>query len=593
MTNIPQEKEYSRQFDLELWKKIFKSMQVYKRHMLTIAVCMVVLGIIDAAWPLFTRYAIDNFITKNTVVGLYWFAGVFLAFITVQSIFVNVFIDATGKVQTLIAYDIRKKAFKHLQDLSLSYYDKTPLGWIMSRLTSDARRLSDVIAWGLVDIVWSATIMLGIMGILFYMSWKLALITLAIVPLLVLVSVFFQKRILKNQRAVRKINSKITGAFNEGITGAITSKTLCIEADNLAEFSVLTHDMRVSSVRSATLSAIYLPIVLALGSIVSAAVLWAGGVAVTSQVITYGTLVAFITYCIEFFHPIQNIARIFSELQAAQASAERIYSLLDTKPDITDTAEIIALYGSYDCESSLPEEKIKGDIEFKNVTFAYAKGEKVFDKFNLQVKSGQTIAIVGETGSGKTTLVNLACRFYEPQSGVIKIDGIDYKTRTQNWLHKNLGYMLQTPHLFSGSIMDNIRYGRLNATNEEVYTVTKLVKAHEFINELEKKYDTEVGESGSLLSTGQKQLISFARALLADPAIFVLDEATSSVDTETEHRIQEAVHTMLAGRTSFIVAHRLSTIREADRILFLHKGRIIEDGTHTQLIADKGRYYSL
>jgi len=492
-----------------------------------------------------------------------------------------------------ISYDIRKKGFKHLQELSFNYYDKTPVGWIMTRMTSDSTRLGEFISWGLVDMVWGVSLMFGIVVVMLFMNWKLALITLTVVPVLVMISLYFQKKILKAYRKVRKINSQITGAFSEGITGAKTTKTLVREEENLLEFQEVTTKMNRSSVRAAIFSSLYLPVVLTLGSIGTGLVLWRGGSGVLLGTISYGTLVAFISYTVQFFEPLRELSRVFAELQNAQASAERIFSMIDEKPEIQDTPEVIDEYGDISEPKKENWPEIDGNIHFKDVSFGYKDGEYVLDDFNLEVQAGETIALVGETGSGKSTIVNLACRFYEPTKGEVLIDGTDYRKRSLLWLHSNLGYVLQTPHLFSGTIKENVAYGCLEATDDQIIEAAKLVNAHDFVSQLENGYDSEVGEGGSLLSTGEKQLISFARAILTDPKIFVLDEATSSVDTETEQKIQDAIHKVLEDRTSFIIAHRLSTIRSADRILVVQKGKITEQGTHHELIKMKGYYYRL
>ncbi len=418
--------------------------------------------------------------------------------------------------------------------------------------------------------------------VMFSMNWRLALLTVCVIPILAVASVYFQKQILRSYRNVRRINSKITGAFSEGIMGATTTKILSREEENLKEFQSLTSGLRASSIRAATFSALYLPIVLMLGSIGTSLTLWAGGNGVIAGTITYGVLVAFVSYTIQFFEPVREIARIFAELQMAHASAERVMGLLNTEPEILDRPGL---------SNAWPN--LEGAVEFENVSFAYNPQEPVLVDFNLKVKPGQTVALVGETGSGKSTIVNLACRFYEPTAGRVLIDGVDYRDRSLAWLQSNLGYVLQSPHLFSGNIRENIRYGNLKATDEEVEHAATLVNAHDFIVKLPEGYNTEVGEGGGLLSTGQKQLISFARAILADPRIFVLDEATSSIDTETEMLIQEAIKTVLTGRTSFIIAHRLSTVRSADVILVIRNGKVQEKGNHNELMAAKGYYYRL
>lgn len=591
--SVQQEQEYSKKFDFGLWRKLFKYMIPYKKQMIGLGFVMIGVAGIDVLFPLMTMYAIDNFAASGSLNNMKYFAMGYAALVAVQAVNVYLLIAIAGKVDMGICYDIRKHGYKRLQELSFSYYDKTPVGWLMARMTSDTSRLADTIAWGMVDFVWGLTMMTGIACVMLVINWKLALLSLSVMPVVALLSMYFQQKILKSYRIVRKTNSKITGAFNEGISGAKTTKTLVREERNLDEFKVLTKDMYSSSVQAAIFSSIYLPLVLGLGSIGTAIALWYGGNSVMLQTLSYGTLVLFIQYSIQFFEPVRELARIFAELQSAQASAERILSMIETEPDITDSLKVKEKFGDGFSPKTEIWPEIKGNISFKNVSFAYKEGEQVLESFTLDVKAGETIALVGETGSGKSTIVNLACRFYEPTEGQVLIDGVDYKEMPIAWLQSNLGYVLQAPHLFSGTIKDNIRYGKLNATDEEIIHAAKLVNAHDFIKKLEKGYDSEVGEGGNRLSTGEKQLVSFARAILANPRIFVLDEATSSIDTETEHIIQDAIQTVLEGRTSFIIAHRLSTIRSADRILVIRDGKVTEQGTHKQLMKLRGYYYRL
>lgn len=591
--NYLEEQEYTKRFDLGLWKQLLKYAKPYTRQLTILASIMIGTAVVDVIFPLLTRYAIDHFIMPGKLNGLVPYGIVYGVLIVIQSIITWLFIILAGKVEVWLVYDIRKAGFKRLQELSFSYYDKTPVGWMMARMTSDSERLGEAISWSLVDLAWGFAMMIGIMVVMLLMNWKLALITMVVVPLLAVISLFFQTRILGGYRQVRKINSKITGAFNEGIMGAKTTKTLVLEDRNLEEFQGLTGGMRSSSIRVAVFSSIFYPIVAALGGIGTALAIWYGGSGVMTNAISYGTLAAFVTYTIQFFEPIGQIARIFAELQSAQASAERVLSMIDTPLEIEDDRKIESKYGDAFHPMKENWEPIKGEVAFHDVSFSYKDGETVLKDFNLHVKAGETIALVGETGSGKSTIVNLICRFYEPTKGEILIDGVDYRERSQLWLQSNLGYVLQSPHLFGGTIRDNIRYGKLEATDQDIERAAKLVNAHNFISKLEKGYDTEVGEGGSRLSTGQKQLISFARAVVADPRLFVLDEATSSIDTETEQMIQNAIQKVLEGRTSFIIAHRLSTIREADRILVVVDGKVIEEGTHHQLIKQQGYYYRL
>ena len=554
---------------------------------------MSILGVVEVLMPYLTSYALDNYIVPLNLDGFWKYLVLYGISILVTGITVSIFVYFAGRVENGVTHDIREHGFDRLQILSYSYYDVTPVGYIMARMTSDAQKLGDTIAWSLVDLAWGGFFMIASLVWMLLLNYKLALIVVCLMPFLAVISFYFQQKILKHQREVRKTNSRITGSFNEGIMGARTTKTLVREEQNYKDFSGLTGRMRKFSVKAAVFSSLYMPVVMTLGGIGSGLILSQGGGQVLIGAMTLGQLVFFWTMSGFFFEPVYNAARIFAELQSAQASAERVVKLLNTEPEIKDSEEITAIYGDAfePIKENWPE--IKGEVEFKDVMFKYNKGDKVLDDFSLKVKPGETVALVGETGSGKSTIVNLVCRFYEPVEGSILIDGTDYRERSQLWLHSNLGYVLQTPHLFSGTIMENIRYGRLDATDEEVIEASKLVDADHFVKNLKDGYDTQVGEGGSLLSTGEKQLISFARAILADPALFVLDEATSSIDTETEVKIQAAIEKLLSGRTSFIIAHRLSTIRHADRILVIDKGRIIQEGTHRELMHTEGHYRDL
>lgn len=587
------EQEYSKEFDISLWRKLLKYISPYKKDLMKLLFFLVGIGAIDAIYPLFTKYAVDNFIVQGSLVNFVPFCAVLTVVAILQALNVKFMIKYSGKIEASVPHDLRMLAFKKLQELPLTYYDRTPTGWLMARMTSDIKRLGTSVSWHLVDMVWATSIMILMLLLMFIVNWSMALIVLAVLPFLIGISLFFQHKILKKYREVRKLNSHVTNAFSEGIMGAKTVKTMVREKECLEEFSGLTNEFRDYSIKSAKLSSLYTPAIILMGSIATALVLWKGGAGVYMGSISLGTLLAFVSYTTQFFEPVKQFARVFNEMLYSQASAERVFSLIETKADINDSIEVVKKYGDmfYSSRDNWPE--FKGSIRFDKVSFSYKDGENVLEDFNLDIKEGETIAFVGETGSGKTTIVNLACRFYEPTSGSILIDGTDYRERPLLWLYSNLGYVLQEPHLFSGTVKDNIAYGRFDAKEEDIINAAQLVNAHEFILKLEKGYDTEVGERGSRLSTGQKQLISFARAILADPRMFVLDEATSSVDTETEQLIQEAIHKVLNGRTSFVIAHRLSTIRSADRILVIEKGKVIEEGTHKQLLHRKGYYYRL
>lgn len=587
------EQEYSKRIDLNTINKLLVFAKPYKKEIIILIIQMVFLALVDAIFPKLNQYAIDLFAARHSLDGFLPYCALALGLVVFQAANVRWMILNAGKVEYNIPYDIRKAAFNKLQELSIAYYDITPVGWIMARLTSDVKRLGVTLSWHLVDFFWSIflIVIMTIMMLITHVGY--ALLVLSVVPFLVVISMIFQKIILHNYRKARKLNSQITAGFNEGISGAKTIKSLNIEEHMLREFEDMTSGMKNFTIKAVTISSVYTPVILFLGSIATGLVLWRGGSAMGENAVSYGTIVVFTSYAVQFFEPVRLFARVFTELQYTQASAERVVSLLDTKNDITDSPDVTGRFGGM-FESNREEwPAFIGNIEFRNVTFRYKEGGNILEKFNLSVKAGETVALVGETGSGKTTIVNLACRFYEPTEGSILIDGVDYRERPLLWLYSNIGYVMQEPHLFSGTVRENIAYGRQNATMEDIIEAAKTVNAHDFIMKLEKGYDTEVGERGSRLSTGQKQLISFARALLSNPGMFVLDEATSSVDTETEYLIQDALNKALAGRTSFIIAHRLSTIRSADRILVIDNGKIIEEGNHKQLIKKKGYYYRL
>ncbi|MEA5051422.1 MAG: ABC transporter ATP-binding protein [Oscillospiraceae bacterium] len=579
--------------DTGVWKRLYRYAMRNRRTVFTILAYMLVTAGCDILFPLMARYAIDTFIVPESGSGFGAFCALYAVMVLLQGVCVWRFVHNGGKLEMSMSYDIRAEAFHKLQELSFSFYDRTAVGYLLARMVSDVSRLSEMVAWSFVDVIWSAAFIVGCFGVMFVLNVKLALIILLIVPPLAISCWFFQKKILKLQRVVRKTNSKITGAFNEGIMGAMTTKTLVREQRNLDEFTQLTSRMKHASVRSAVLSATFVPVVLLIGSVGTALALSEGGRMVAAGAIGLGTLAAFVNYTTQLFDPIQQLARVLAEFQSAQASAERVLNLIDTPCEIVEKPEVVEKFGDNFHPKRENWPPIEGGVEFRNVSFSYIEGEQVLDDFSLKVRPGETIALVGETGAGKSTIVNLVCRFYEPTSGQILIDGVDYRERSSLWLEESLGYVLQTPHLFSGSVADNIRYGKRGATMDEVVAAAKLVRAHEFISQLRDGYDSEVGAGGALLSTGQKQLISFARVVLADPRIFVLDEATSSVDTETERLIQHAITHVLKGRTSFIVAHRLSTIRSADRILVVRGGRITEQGTHAELMRQGGYYCDL
>ncbi len=535
----------------------------------------------DSYFTFLGKLIVDDGILAGDRAALTRIVTIYGLLILVEAVGVFAFIFLAGILGERIRYDLRKKMFNHLQDLSFSYFDRTPVGWIMARLTSDSDRIAELVTWGLLDVTW------GVMNIgtavlfMLIINWKLALIVFAIIPVLVVVAAQFKSKIIVEYRKVRRINSKITGAYNENISGVRVVKALCREEENLREFGQLSGKMYRASYRAAWLSALFLPVVQLISAVAVGSIVWYGGLQAQVGSMTVGGIHAFVSYVIFMLWPVQDMARVYAEMQHAIASAERVFSLIDAVPDVTDQPEAV------------DPGTIRGDIEFDGVDFWYETDKPVLTDFTLKVKRAETIALVGPTGGGKTTVVNLLCRFYEPRRGTICIGGRDYQELSLHAIQSRIGVVLQTPHLFSGTIRENIRYGRLDATDEEIEDAARLAGAHDFVRTLNQGYDEEVGEGGDLLSVGQKQLVSLARAILAKPEIFIMDEATSSVDTLTEDLIQRGMEVLMQDRTSFVIAHRLSTIKRADRILVIENGRITEMGNHAELLRARGHYYRL
>ena len=589
-----EEQEYHKPFRLKVWAKMLPFFKPYKKYFAITLGLNIFLAGVDVLTPLFQSYAIDHFIVPDTLEGIGVFAFAYISMIVMQTISVYWSVHAATTIEMCVGKDLKWAQFEHLQTLSFSYYNTTPVGYIHARVMSDTLKIAGVAAWGLVDMFWAFLYVVSVFVIMFALNAQLAVILLVIVPCIAVITVVFQNKILHWNRRVRKINSQITSAYNEGITGVKTSKSMGIEKDNEEAFFERTSDMYRSAGRAAKLNAVYIPTILLFGSAAAAFVLYRGGYMVQQDLIKLGTLSVFISYAVVIFEPIQQLARLLADLISCQANIERVMDLMEQTPDVTDRIDVIEKYGDNFRPRKENWENIKGDIVFEDVSFRYPDGkEYVLEHFNLHIPAGMNVAIVGETGAGKSTLVNLVGRFFEPTKGRILIDGVDYRERSQLWLHSQIGYVLQNPHLFSGTVRENIRYGRLDATDEEVEAAARSVSADEIVKKLKDGYDSDVGESGGRLSVGEKQLISFARAILAEPAIFVLDEATSSIDTVSEQLIQEATDKLLKGHTSFVIAHRLSTIRKADLILVVKDGKIIEQGTHAELLGGKGYYHDL
>jgi ATP-binding cassette subfamily B protein len=576
-----EEEEYTSQLTTPTFTRILGLVKPHWRWMAGFLAAIILTAGLDALFTYINKLMIDQGIVAGKINVVLKYAAYYGGIQLVQGVLVLSFIYLVGILGERIQYDLRKALFNHLQDLSLSYYSQNAVGRLMARVTSDTGRVSNLMTWGTLDVTWAIVSIMSSTVFMLIINWKLALIVFSIIPVLIIIAVNFRKKILVEFRKSRRANSKITGEYNQNIQGVRVVKALGREDENLKEFSVLTDNMYRASYRAAWLSALFLPTVQIISAFALGAIVWYGGLQSQYGGFTIGSIYAFVSYLTFMIWPIQDLARVYAEMQHSIASAERIFKLIDTPPEVQNRPE------------AFPAETIQGEIEFDHVDFYYEDRKPVLTDFTLKVKPGEMIALVGPTGGGKTTIVNLLCRFYEPKEGLIRINGRDYTDYTLQSIHSHIGIVLQTPHLFSGSIRENIRYGRLDAADAEVEEAAKIAGAHEFVTTFEKGYDQEVGEGGNLLSVGQKQLISLARAVLAKPEIFIMDEATSSVDTLTEALIQRGMEALMAGRTSFIIAHRLSTIRRADRIVVIEGGRITEMGTHAELLRNRGHYYRL
>jgi len=545
----------------------------------------------DIILPLYQRYALDHFVGLGVFDTLAVFLVLYILTILVAAASNYISCALATIIEMRVNRELRQTGFSHLQTLSFSYFNQNSVGYIHARLMSDTSRIGVLVSWILVDCVWRLSYLIGAAGMMVVLNPKLAAMVLSIIPLLLVLFSVFQKKLIHVNREVREVNSRITGNFNEGITGAKTIKSLAIEDKMEARFREETGNMRTKSVQASRLRGLFAGTMNFASSVALAIVLWKGGYIATSQI---GTFSVFMSYAQGMMEPLRWLVDIVSDLITTQVNIERFTNLLAVKSDVTDTPEVIEQYGDTLNPKRENWEELKGDISFRDVTFRYPDGEEtVLDHFSLDIPFGTHLAIVGETGAGKSTLANLVCRFYEPTEGALLIDGRDARERSQLWLHDSIGYVLQTPHLFSGTVRDNLLIGNPDATEAQIWDAIRTVSAEEVIAHLEKGLDTDVGEGGDLLSTGEKQLMSFARAILADPKILILDEATASVDTVTEAKIQAAMESVIEGRTSIMIAHRLSTVRNADLILVVRDGKIVEQGSHSELLKLHGYYYEL
>lgn len=571
-------------------RQIFSYSFRYKRWFFPLAGMAIVVALVDAFFPyIWSLYldeaiapAVENFQKTGELQTdyskLYSFGYTYLAFLITQVTGVFVFIWYAGKIRHTVIYDLRKEMFEKLQKLSFSYYDRSAIGWLISRITSDTDRVTEVISWGTLDLVWGVFTILSCFGIMAFYNWKLMLIVLFSMPVLALLSVHMRRKILAYSREARRINSEMTAYFNEHVHGIEVNKVSAQEDNAALGYSEKSQKMRRASYRAAFFSAMLAPLVMVIGASVAGLIIFFGGQSVlTDNGLTIGMLAAFISYATLVYGPIHELTNFYASAQGAVSAGERVFSLLREPVEMAD-------------EPGMPDfDDITGEVQFSNVDFHYVADQKVLKNFNLHIRPGESIALVGPTGEGKSTIASLIARFYQPRGGEILIDGVDYRRRTLHSLRRQMGIILQTPHVFSGTILDNIRYGDFDATEARVAETLRIIGADELISRL----NEQVGESGGNLSSGEKQLISFARVIVKNPKILIMDEATSSVDTLAEAKIQIGIEQLISGRTSIIIAHRLSTIRNCDRILVIRAGEIIEAGSHPELVAQKGQYYRL
>ena len=587
MSEVERHDDSKARFSLRVWRPVLERAFAQRRAVAGLIGAGVFVAAIETALPLIVGHIVDEArkgeaAQLGTTLVLY--ALVFILFAGG----VWLFIESAGKVATRTADLLRRDCFAKLQTLEPAYFDVRPTGWLVSRLTSDCSKVSGILPWIMLDFAWCSAIIVGVVAAMFWKNERLALWALAAVPVMAVMSAVFQRFLIRAGREARRLASAMTASYGEMLLGARTTKTLAREEANLAEFQQLSTEMNLWAMRGAILSSVYMPLMAMLAATAGALVLWKGADWVLAdEKVSLGTLIAFMQFAALFAQPVQELAQRFADILNASSAAERIASLLATEPAIGDRPGL-----------SAPADGRISELRFEQVDFWYREGVPVLHRFTLSARRGQTIAVVGSTGGGKTTIVSLATRFYEPRAGRITVDGQDLRDVPLGWFTERIGIVPQVAHLFAGTIRDNIRYGRLSATDAEIETASRRVKAHGFIEALERGYDTEVGEGGERLSTGQRQLVALARAVLRDPEILVMDEATSSIDTATELLVQEGVEEVLrgsagGGRISFVVAHRLSTIRRADVILVIEQGRVAEQGSHAELLARRGRYWEL
>ena len=570
-------------YDPKVARGLAQFLRPYYGQMLISLVFMIIVTSASVSGPYFVKLAIDEGIARNDIVALRNIALIYLGVSVIQVVTNIARIRLMSRVGQHVLYDVRMAMFNHLQKLSLSFYNRYSVGRVITRVINDVGTLREFITWATLAIVRDLLAIVGILIAMLSLNLRLSLLTFTVLPIMVVATILFRQAARRNYRKVRAAVSWTNSVLAENVNGVRVVQAFSRQAHNYRNFKEYVNRYFLErSLDAAKVASVFTPIVDVLGAIATAVVVYLGGTAVLGESITAGVLIAFVLYIDRLFDPIRDLSRRFDTLQSTMAGGERILELLNTPVEVQDASEAREMG------------PIVGDVRFEDISFHYSDDPTlVLDGIDLHVEAGQTVALVGETGAGKTTIVKLLTRFHDPTSGCVRIDGVDLRTVTQGSLRKQMGMVLQDPFLFNGSVKENILFGRLDAREEDVIAAAQAVGAHDFIMRLKDGYDTSVEEGGATLSVGQRQLISFARALLADPRILILDEATSSVDTQTEQIIQKALATLLKGRTSFVIAHRLSTITNADKIVVIHDGKIVEQGTHTELLANQGMYYDL